>query len=475
MKLSKIALALYATVFSSGVFAHGYISEPASRDQMCRDSKNPNLNCGQAQYEPQSTGEGPDGFPSSGPKDGELVSASGETNWIGAALNAQSSDRWVKHKVSPGPIDITWTFTAAHPIADYKYYITKPDWNPNKALTRESFELTPFCVIPGGPASSTGTATHTCNLPERSGYQVIYGAWDVSDTPATFYKVIDVEYEEVASVWKRNIGSVLPSRVLEPGDYVLARFFDANGERQDLAVKLDIDSVESGEPNTWSMAIAKKINSSFEDIRAGIKNSEGNVVPVAGTNTVYAKADSKIVRVEIQVSAAADKRPGIDISDFADSYKVTDNLTPVEFSVQIRGDMIINAKAYNDKQENIGFGSIKAQDSTQSMKVNLWKAEPGKISVVVTGTTEDDKSYQKTFETTLISSEDGRHYDYIYPQNIDDYTAGTKVLVSETNEIFECKPFPSSGWCKIQSHHYVPGKGSNWEDAWVKLKNSHKH
>ncbi|WP_368732218.1 lytic polysaccharide monooxygenase, partial [Serratia marcescens] len=139
--------------------------------------------------------------------------------------------------------------------------------------------------------------------PERSGYQIIYGAWDVSDTAATFYKVIDVEYDEVASVWKRNIGSILPSRPLEAGDSVKARLFDANGERDDLSVTLNIDSNEAGEPNQWALALANKINATHENIRAGVKNKDGDVVPVAGTNTIYTLADSNIVRVEIEVTA----------------------------------------------------------------------------------------------------------------------------------------------------------------------------
>ncbi len=475
MKLTKIALAVSALAFSGGVLAHGYISEPASRDQMCRDAKTPNLNCGQAQYEPQSVGEGPDGFPAAGPKNGELVSGSGGTNWMGTALNAQSSDRWVKHKVEAGPMDITWTFTAPHPIADFKYYITKADWNPNQALTRDAFELTPFCVIPGGPAASTGKTTHSCNLPERNGYQIIYGAWDVSDTAATFYKVIDVEYDEVASVWKRTIGSILPSRKLETGDSVKARIFDANGEREDLSITLNIDSDAAGEPNAWSMALANKINDAFKDIRAGVKNKDGDVVPVAGSNTIYAQSESQITRVELQVNAQADNRPGLELTNIASSYNITEGLTPVEFGIETRGAMVINAKAYNAKQENIGFGSVNVEDAAQNMTVNLWNAEAGDITMVVTGAMKDGKTFQKEFTTKLVSNDAGGDFDFIYPAGIGQYKEGTKVQQPATGEVFECKPFPYSGWCNINSHHYVPGTGSNWQDAWTKVGGGHQH
>ncbi len=476
MKLNKIAIAFTAMAVSGGALAHGYISEPASRDQMCRDKLTPNQMCGQAQYEPQSVGEGPDGFPGNGPKDNELASGSGDSNWIGTALNAQTSDRWVKHKVQPGPRDITWTFSAAHPIADFKYYITKQDWNPNKPLTRDAFELTPFCTIPGGPAETSGKTTHTCTLPERTGYQIIYGAWDVADTASTFYKIIDVEYDEVASVWKKNIGTLQPSRVLEPGDSVKVRLFDASGEREDLAITLTIDSAEMGEPNHWAMALANKINAAHDDIRAGVKNKDGDVIPAAGVNHVYAKADSAITRIEVQVSAQEDTRPGLTLSGTQKEYPIAaEGRTMITVDTQVRGEMVLNGKIYNASQENVGFGSDVATDGTLSLPISLWKAEEGAHTVVIEGRMRDGKTFQQSFDTHLVSMAGTAEYDYVYPQEMDKYTAGTKVLQPATNEVFECKPFPYSGWCKISSHHYVPGTGSNWQDAWIPVKGDHKH
>ncbi len=469
MKLKKIVLAMSALTFSGGVLAHGYISEPASRDEMCRNASTPNASCGQAQYEPQSTGEGPDGFPAAGPKDGELASGSGATNWIGEALNQQSSDRWVKHKVTPGPLDITWRFTAAHPIADYRYYITKQDWNPNHPLTRDAFELTPFCVIPGGPAETSGTATHTCNLPERRGYQVIYGAWDVSDTAATFYKVIDVEFDDVASVWKRTVGTIQPSRNLGQGDSVKSRLFDAKGERPDLSVSVTIDTEQAGQANAWSLALAQKINATYDHVRAGVKNSEGEVVPAAGANTLYALEDSPIVRIEIEVNAQSDNRPGITLTDTPAQYTLTEGKNSLPIKVKAVGKMIINARLYNDKQENVGFGTALLEDDEQTVVVDLWKALPGKHTFVVEGRAPTGINYQQSFDTTLVQEGAGQA-EYTYPENIKKYVAGTRVMQPKTKQIFECKPFPYSGWCTIYSanaNQFEPGVGSNWQDAWI--------
>ncbi|WP_083615933.1 N-acetylglucosamine-binding protein GbpA [Pantoea sp. 1.19] len=479
MKLSKLALAISALAFSGGVLAHGYISEPASRDQMCR-MKDGNTQCGQALYEPQSAGEGPDRFPETGPRDGHLVSGDGASEWIGANLNAQTSDRWVKHRVSAGKRDFTWTFTASHPIRDFRYFMTKEGWDPNKPLSRAAFTADnqdgpePFCTIPGGPAIP-GSTTHSCTLPERSGgYHVIYAAWDVSDTTNTFYKVIDVIYDDVASEWKNSIGSIQPSRALEAGDSVKARLFDAHGEREPLSVTLNIDSAEAGEPNSWALALAKKINAAHDTIRAGVMNKEGEVVPTAGTNTIYSKAGSEIVRVEIQVNAQADSRPSLTLVTPPTRHVITEGENHIDFSAKVTGEMALNAKVYNAKQENVGFGSAKLENSTDTVTLKLWQAEAGPHTVVVDGNTPDGQHFQQSFDLALINNTAG-DYDFVFPDGMANYTDGTKVLQPKTQQVYECKPFPYSGWCKQNAHPYEPGVGSNWQDAWSLSGATKKH
>lgn len=52
--------------------------------------------------------------------------------------------------MSAGPVAITWTFTANHVTRNWRYYLTRPEWDPNRPLTRDAFEPPPFCVIDGG-------------------------------------------------------------------------------------------------------------------------------------------------------------------------------------------------------------------------------------------------------------------------------------------------------------------------------------
>ncbi|MDF5517593.1 lytic polysaccharide monooxygenase, partial [Vibrio parahaemolyticus] len=184
---TKSALALALASISSGAAAHGYVSETnggvaASRSALCKyptpDTNEKNNNCGAIQYEPQSV-EGPDGFPETGPRDGKI--ASDETA-LAAALDEQTADRWVKRPIQAGTQTFEWTFTANHVTRDWKYYITKPDWNPNASLSRDSFDLTPFCVVNGNMVQPPKQVSHQCNVPTREGYHVILAVWDVGDT-----------------------------------------------------------------------------------------------------------------------------------------------------------------------------------------------------------------------------------------------------------------------------------------------------
>ncbi|MCF1868802.1 MULTISPECIES: lytic polysaccharide monooxygenase [Enterobacterales] len=203
MKKNKLMLFTATLLLSSAGFIstaladvtlkHGYIDKPPSRAFLCSSKgQNLNKNCGPVQYEPQSV-EGLKGFPNDGPKDGEIASGG---NAAFSALNEQSADRWHKVAMKSGENTFKWTLTAKHSTASWKFFITKPEWDMNKPLTRADFDLTPFCQQDDNGKIPTATVELNCNIPERSGYQVILGVWNIADTANAFYQVIDAEFKE---------------------------------------------------------------------------------------------------------------------------------------------------------------------------------------------------------------------------------------------------------------------------------------
>ncbi|GEN86670.1 lytic polysaccharide monooxygenase [Oceanobacillus sp. FSL W8-0428] len=184
---SIVSLVFFMFVGLGAAAAHGYIEQPKSRGLLCKEQVN--TNCGGVQWEPQSL-EAPKGFPGASIPDGEIASAGGTF----PELDAQTADRWAKVNLNSGVNTFTWHLTAKHATTKWHYYITKPDWNPNQPLTRDQFELIPFYEVYDGGARPGEKVTHQVTIPERTGYHVILGVWDVYDTANAFYNVIDVNF-----------------------------------------------------------------------------------------------------------------------------------------------------------------------------------------------------------------------------------------------------------------------------------------
>ncbi|AIY41454.1 Chitin binding protein [Collimonas arenae] len=195
-QISSSLLVLLALASPLTAQAHGYVDAPKSRAFMCKAQEN--TACGAIQYEPQSV-EGAKGFPDAGPADG-AIAAGGLAQF--AELNEQTPTRWKKVALTTGANDFNWYFTAGHMTQDWRYYITKQGWNPSQKLSREAFDLQPFCVIKGGFAPGSNThAKHRCNIPaDRSGYHVILSTWNIADTGNAFYQVIDAQIQAGATM-----------------------------------------------------------------------------------------------------------------------------------------------------------------------------------------------------------------------------------------------------------------------------------
>ncbi|MEF1283540.1 N-acetylglucosamine-binding protein GbpA [Vibrio sp. M250220] len=479
---SLIALALISV--SGASYGHGYVSAyengvAESRVALCKfptsDTNEKNTNCGAIQYEPQSV-EGPDGFPEAGPSDGKIASAA---TTLAAALDEQTANRWVKRPIHSGTQNFEWTFTANHVTKDWKYYITKQGWNPNQPLARESFDLTPFCVVDGGMAQPPKRVSHQCNVPTREGYQVILAVWDVGDTAASFYNVIDVQFDGDAPVvpdWSQS-GQINPGLNLNIGDSVYTRVFDQNGENVSYSTELVIETAEQGQANNWSYALASKINQEQSQIRAGQLNDRGEFTPVYGTNPVYIKAGSGLNSVEIGYKLEAPEPDyRLDVTGLEDEYLIGDAATQINLTLEATGDLNAELTVFNHHREPLAsYTAPLADGELSNTTLTLSKSEAGHhMLVVVIKDQQGSVVDQNTLDFHLIEEATpppSDAYDYVFPQGMENYTAGTKVLAVDGG-IYQCKPFPYSGYCvqwSPSANHYEPAVGSHWPSAWDKL------
>ncbi|ELV8717373.1 N-acetylglucosamine-binding protein GbpA [Vibrio vulnificus] len=479
----KTLLAIALSVVSGTAMSHGYVSAvengvAEARVTLCKfaaSTGEKNTNCGAIQYEPQSV-EGPDGFPASGPRDGKIASAESA---LANALDEQTADRWVKRPIQAGAQNFEWTFTANHVTKDWKYYITKSDWNPNQPLARASFDLTPFCVVDGGMVQPPKRVSHTCNVPEREGYQVILAVWDVGDTAASFYNVIDVKFDGDGPAlpdWQQG-GQIIPTMNLNVGDTVFTRVFDLSGENPAYTTELAIDSDALTVANNWSHALAAKINQTQSEIAAGQVNEQNQFVPVYGTNPIFLKSGSNLQRVEIgyKIETPAPEYD-VTLSGLASEYQIGDAPVTLDLGLQATGDITTELTIYNHHKEPLAFETVAMTDGeNKAVSMTLSKSEAGH-HMLVTKVLDKDGTLQKQQTSDFMLTETqtpppSDDYDFVFPDGLSSYTAGTKVLASD-GAIYQCKPFPYSGYC-VQwtptATQYQPGTGSHWQMAWDKL------
>ncbi|BBH43836.1 N-acetylglucosamine-binding protein GbpA [Pseudomonas sp. KU43P] len=457
--------------------AHGYTSEPPSRAYACRLGLN--TGCGQPMYEPNSVGEAPKGFPSAGPADGKL--ASGGVRQDFALLDEQTANRWHLTSIKGGAIAFDWYYSEGHNTTGWEYFITKAGWNPNAALSREAFESTPFCKVDGHgkPARGEGVPTngpapekHRCTLPaDRVGHHVILGIWTISNTPAAFYNVMDVDIQADGGdpQWPQ-VGSITPHNDLQAGDKVKARAFISGVESEPHSVTVSIDSANEGIGANWSYKLAQRINETQSQIKSGQRDEKGNIQPVHGSNLIFANVDSGVTNYQLDI----DSKPGDDaylhLHDLKADYTLTDGKGSVDFTLMTNRKLQVTSKLFDANNNQVGHVRQQVEVGTAPVALEA-NSSAGKHLLKVVGVDKQGREMlQQEREVLLLEGGDAQ-YDFVYPQSMAAYKEGTRVLQGKTGEVFECMPFPAEGWCRIYSenaNNYEPGVGSNWQDAWIK-------
>ncbi|VVP97519.1 GlcNAc-binding protein A [Pseudomonas fluorescens] len=472
------SMILLSTMLASQtVSAHGYLDVPPSRALLCQ--KGVNTNCGGAQYEPQSVGETFKGFPNGtgggplqGPKNFEIASGG---HALFSALDAQSATRWQMTEIKDRNIDFQWHYTAVHPATKHEYFITRNGWNPNTLLERATFESTPFCTVDGGNQKPSNSDKHNCTIPaDKTGQHVILGIWTVGDTEAAFYNVADVNIlvePDLPGGWS-PVGSIAPSTSLLVGDKVKARAFTANGESPNYSVEISIDTAEQGSPQNWSFKLAEAINAAHTLIRAGVRDEGGNIEPVKGNNSLYAQKESAVTRYEVQLNMKEDAAARMSVASQQAEYVLVKGQVKVDFGMISNRTMNVEATLFDENNKLVGSTKAQAQSGVTNLVMDV-RSNPGKHTLTLVGTTLDGRTTRQDTQSTHVTGEGaGADYDFVFPEGISGYTAGTKVLQSKTNEVFECKPGQESGYCKQYSpsaNGFEPGVGAHWHMAWDKL------
>lgn len=87
-------------------------------------------------------------------------------------------------------------------------------------------------------------------------------------------------------------------------------------------------------------------------------------------------------------------------------------------------------------------------------------------NVTISVKVSDGKLAASASHTVAIKAKSQHGNDDSYPK----YKPGTQYKASDIvlndGSLYQCKPFPYSGWCSLAPAAYEPGKGRSWNDAW---------
>lgn len=148
---------------------------------------------GGTQSQAQAINESQKGWPASGfgVKSDDFMAGGG--GWDGK-VDEYGKDRWPKNNVQPGDITITWGYTARHRTAKYEYFITKQGWSDDGYhIDKNDFERIAF-YNKNSESDDFGEDIHKFALPsDRTGYHLMMAVWEIYDTAASFYNLIDLD------------------------------------------------------------------------------------------------------------------------------------------------------------------------------------------------------------------------------------------------------------------------------------------
>lgn len=154
--------------------------------------------------------------------------------------------------------------------------------------------------------------------------------------------------------------------------------------------------------------------------------------------------------------------PDFTVSGLSSSYQLVDGQVSISFTVNTNESMDVTAELVEGQYV---IASTTANiNGTASLELTGEDLVAGAYSVAITA---QNGELAQRFNVELTADDTG-----VNPGEYPAYAAGTTYnagdLVSNAGDVFQCRPWPNSGWCGASTAHYAPGTGSAWTDAWIK-------
>ncbi|WP_447968560.1 lytic polysaccharide monooxygenase [Nitrospira sp. M1] len=288
------------------------------------------------------------------------------------------------------------------------FYVTPQGYDPTQPIRWG--ELEEFCrhgQVPLETIQGGGRGYRMqCHLPQRTGKHVIFHIWQRSDSPEAFYSCNDVEFQGgTVQDNVREIGRVTAMEDLQAGTTIIFRLFEQS--RGDVEqIQLVLDEGDGGR-TVWPFLLAQKVNAESQFIRIGTLTADGRIEPTRtpNGNRVFTKSSQ------------------------SHSF-VIDKEVP-----------------------NGGPGDGPDENPDGEPNGNPDGGPNGNPDGPPDGNPNDVPDPNTPSEHLT------------YPEGRGGYQPGTVVKGTNGN-LYQCRPFPFSGWCNQAPSYYAPGTGLAWKQAW---------
>jgi chitin-binding protein len=388
---------------------------------------------------------------------------------------------WISTPIAPdanGNITLKYRQTAAHISQYFRTYITKDSYRFDKPIHWDDLILVGDTGHLPRPAAGNDSIT---DLPIKipagmNGKRVLYTVWqrDPNDNAESFYACADVVVAGKTSTWLPI--KALPFHDIPANSTAVLRVF--NGRGQDV----EHHTVKTGEKisgSAMALLMGDKVNAASAIIRIGAMDDKGVVHAIADADKNQLFGKDKSITAVLQIDQS-----GGDVDPVVNRPPVAAISGPMRLNA---GDVAtLDASGSSDPdgdalqyQWKLPAGATPADHGsstlTQSTVTFTAPRPKADTSLSVEVTVSDGKASSVARHTLTVAKDDSGEVDPstapAYKPNTA-YQAGDKV--SNAGGIYQCKPFPYSGWCSQAPAAYAPGVGYAWSDAWDKIGNAAK-
>ncbi|MGL5759162.1 lytic polysaccharide monooxygenase [Plesiomonas sp.] len=507
---------LTVSLASINVHAHGYMVSPQDYANSCHEGTTtaPGL-CNDKVWSQRNeiSQGGAAGNHKAVLMDGKICSASkgGEYEVLDVPSPQRYSTKLKRDK--DGKIEIQYMITAPHRTWYWDYFVTRDGFNPDTdQLTWNDLER--IDVIDGKGITPSGPVyTQKINWPaNKTGKRILFQIWqrpnpshtphevlgaapsNVWDSAEAFYSCANVIVEPddgsapnppaTESPWLSNEPFASASTAVDVGYTVVARLMDRGSEQ--FKVPLDI-TVNNIVDDQWKIELAEKINNTLSInnfAKVGVIDSNNKVILNADPNLNYIYFTNR--NWSHLIESHNNEKPEVAFSVVWPSNEQKYEFSPnqpllVPFSLKVtEQSRLMGTYTYTAIVKEVGAVN---QDPVQTLSgpvpnngvsthITVKKAGTYSVNAVVTNGTGTSQSTMYSFDVVVKDlppvTTPGK-YDYIFPNGLNSYVAGTKVKAND-GKIYECKPWPYSGYCKqwsTGSRAYEPGVGFAWQQAWI--------